>query len=93
MSGLQQRCGQQLEEEHTVSHITISINEQPEQVAQSSSLSDIILVLSLPDLGCVFAINNAVVPRSQWQQTIVNEAIPSLFSSYCRGANHVNHRR
>ncbi|MEZ8587194.1 sulfur carrier protein ThiS [Vibrio cyclitrophicus] len=69
-----------------MSHITISINEQPEQVAQSSSLSDIIQALSLPDLGCVFAINNAVVPRSQWQKTIVNEGDSiSLFQAIAGG--------
>lgn len=76
-----------------MSHITISINEQPEQVAQSSSLSDIIQALSLPDLGCVFAINNAVVPRSQWQKTIVNEGDSISLSKLLQGANHVNHRR
>lgn len=69
-----------------MSNITISINEQPEQVAQSSSLADIIHSLSLPDLGCVFAINNAVVPRSQWKQTIVNEGDSiSLFQAIAGG--------
>ncbi|MEZ8545657.1 sulfur carrier protein ThiS [Vibrio splendidus] len=69
-----------------MSHITISINEQSEQVAHSSSLADIIQVLALPDLGCVFAINNAVVPSSQWQQTVVNEGDAiSLFQAIAGG--------
>ncbi|MFA0511412.1 MULTISPECIES: sulfur carrier protein ThiS [unclassified Vibrio] len=69
-----------------MSNITISINEQPEQVAQSSSLADIIQALSLPDLGCVFAINNAVIPRSQWQQRVVNEGDAiSLFQAIAGG--------
>ncbi|EAQ52104.1 MULTISPECIES: sulfur carrier protein ThiS [Vibrio] len=69
-----------------MSHITISINEQSEQVAHSSSLADIIQVLALPNLGCVFAINNAVVPRSQWQQTVVNEGDAiSLFQAIAGG--------
>ena len=69
-----------------MSHITISINEQSEQVAHSSSLADIIQALSLPDLGCVFAINNAVVPRSQWQQAVVNEGDAiSLFQAIAGG--------
>ncbi|MCB5361631.1 sulfur carrier protein ThiS [Vibrio lentus] len=69
-----------------MSNITISINEQSEQVAHSSSLADIIQVLALPDLGCVFAINNAVVPRSQWQQTVVNEGDAiSLFQAIAGG--------
>ena len=69
-----------------MSHITISTNEQSEQVAHSSSLADIIQVLALPDLGCVFAINNAVVPRSQWQQTVVNEGDAiSLFQAIAGG--------
>ncbi|MEZ9765648.1 sulfur carrier protein ThiS [Vibrio splendidus] len=69
-----------------MSHITISINEQSEQVAHLSSLADIIQVLALPDLGCVFAINNAVVPRSQWKQTVVNEGDAiSLFQAIAGG--------
>ncbi|MEZ8880333.1 sulfur carrier protein ThiS [Vibrio lentus] len=69
-----------------MSHITISINEQSEQVVHSSSLADIFQVLALPDLGCVFAINNAVVPRSQWQQTVVNEGDAiSLFQAIAGG--------
>ncbi|NOI93242.1 sulfur carrier protein ThiS [Vibrio splendidus] len=69
-----------------MSHITISINEQSEQVAHSSSLADIIQVLALPDLGCVFAINNTVIPRSQWQQTVVNEGDAiSLFQAIAGG--------
>ncbi|MCZ8487718.1 sulfur carrier protein ThiS [Vibrio lentus] len=76
-----------------MSHITISINEQ---IRTSSTLvvsqRDIIQVLALHSLGCVFAINNAVIPRSQWQQTVVNEGDAIiLFSSHCR-ANHVNYR-
>ena len=69
-----------------MSHITISINEQSEQVAHSSSLADIIQVLAVADLGCVFAVNNAVVPRSQLQQTVVNEGDAiSLFQAIAGG--------
>ena len=43
--------------------ITIVINDQSHQVASKSNLQQIISQFALPEMGCVFAINNNVVPR------------------------------
>ncbi|MGF1753080.1 sulfur carrier protein ThiS [Vibrio makurazakiensis] len=69
-----------------MSSLTIKINEQTETVSAGSSLADIISFLSLPELGCVFAINNVVVPRSAWEQTAVNDGDSiSLFQAIAGG--------
>ncbi|MBW3698598.1 sulfur carrier protein ThiS [Vibrio sp. T187] len=69
-----------------MSSISIKINEQVETVSSSSNLADIISLLSLPELGCVFAINNVVVPRSEWNTTTVNEGDSiSLFQAIAGG--------
>ncbi|TOE90226.1 sulfur carrier protein ThiS, partial [Vibrio parahaemolyticus] len=43
--------------------ITIAINDQAQQVECKANLQQIITQFSLPEMGCVFAINNQVVPR------------------------------
>jgi sulfur carrier protein len=69
-----------------MSSITIKINDQLETVSAPSSLADIISSLSLPEMGCVFAINNVVVPRSAWTNTNVNEGDAiSLFQAIAGG--------
>ncbi|TBT22088.1 thiamine biosynthesis protein ThiS, partial [Vibrio parahaemolyticus] len=40
--------------------ITIAINDQPQQVECKANLQQIITQFSLPEMGCVFAINNQV---------------------------------
>ncbi|WP_260261327.1 sulfur carrier protein ThiS [Vibrio intestinalis] len=66
--------------------ITIIINEQSHQVAEQSSLEQIISQCALPELGCVFAINNQVIPRSEWQSTVLSEGDAiSLFQAIAGG--------
>lgn len=69
-----------------MSSISIKINEQLETVSSTSTLADIIHMLSLPELGCVFAINNVVIPKSKWtsQQLNDGDAI-SLFQAIAGG--------
>ncbi|NOI78255.1 sulfur carrier protein ThiS [Vibrio coralliilyticus] len=69
-----------------MSEIHIIINEQSQRVSVGASLENIIQQFSLPEVGCVFAINNAVVPRSEWSTTFLNErdAI-SLFQAIAGG--------
>jgi len=69
-----------------VNQITIKINEKFETVESHSSLADIIKALALPDFGCVFAINNTVIPRNLWQQTVMNDGDSiSLFQAIAGG--------
>ncbi|MDK9758949.1 sulfur carrier protein ThiS [Vibrio sp. D173a] len=64
--------------------ITVAINEQPQQVASQSNLQQVIF--ELPEMGCVFAINNSVVPRSQWASTVLCEGDSiSLFQAIAGG--------
>ncbi|MDW1912848.1 MoaD/ThiS family protein, partial [Vibrio sp. 707] len=49
--------------------IAIVINDQAQLVECNANLQQIITQFSLPEMGCVFAINNQVVPRSEWAST------------------------
>ncbi|EDP57858.1 sulfur carrier protein ThiS [Vibrio sp. AND4] len=66
--------------------ITIVINDQSHQVASGSNLQQIIRQFALPEIGCVFAINNKVVPRSEWASTVLSlgDSI-SLFQAIAGG--------
>ena len=66
--------------------ITIVINDQSHQVASESSLQQIISQFALPEMGCVFAINNKIVPRSEWASTILSQGDRiSLFQAIAGG--------
>ena len=69
-----------------MSEIHIIINEQSQRVSAGASLENIIQQFSLPEVGCVFAINNTVVPRSEWATTCLNEGDAiSLFQAIAGG--------
>ncbi|AXN31936.1 sulfur carrier protein ThiS [Vibrio coralliilyticus] len=69
-----------------MSEIHIIINEQSQRVSVGASLENIIQQFSLPEVGCVFAINNTVVPRSEWKTTCLNEGDAiSLFQAIAGG--------
>ncbi|RQW61418.1 sulfur carrier protein ThiS [Vibrio viridaestus] len=66
--------------------VEVMINNRKETLASGSSLADIIEKLSLPAKGCVFAINNTVVPQSQWPSYILNSGDQiSLFQAIAGG--------
>ncbi|MGP8309145.1 sulfur carrier protein ThiS [Vibrio sp. YIC-376] len=66
--------------------VFISINDQPQQVEFNANLQQIITQFSLPEMGCVFAINNQVVPRSEWASTVLSEGDSiSLFQAIAGG--------
>ncbi|WP_321463754.1 sulfur carrier protein ThiS [uncultured Vibrio sp.] len=66
--------------------VVIAINDQPQQVESNANLQQIITQFSLPEVGCVFAINNQVVPRSEWASTVVSEGDSiSLFQAIAGG--------
>lgn len=69
-----------------MSSIQIKINDQLQCVDAECSLEQVITVFSLPDVGCVFAINNQVVPKSEWSSTLLNEGDSiSLFQAIAGG--------
>ena len=66
--------------------ISIVINDQPYQVASESNLQKIINQFDLPEMGCVFAINNHVVPRGDWASTVLSQGDNiSLFQAIAGG--------
>jgi len=66
--------------------IQITINDQVKHVADKTSLAHIIELFSLPELGCVFAINNEIIPRSKWHETRLNSGNSiSLFQAIAGG--------
>ncbi|GAL12775.1 sulfur carrier protein ThiS [Vibrio astriarenae] len=66
--------------------INIVINDQAQQVEAQSSLEDIISQFSLPNLGCVFSINNQVISRDKWSSTLLSEGDAiSLFQAIAGG--------
>ncbi|WP_261882277.1 sulfur carrier protein ThiS [Vibrio pelagius] len=66
--------------------ITIVINEQPQQIVNQSDLQKIIHQFELPEMGCVFAINNTVIPRGEWGSTLLSEGDSiSLFQAIAGG--------
>lgn len=80
----EQQTTQALAEELDV--ITIVINDQSHQVASALNLQQIIHQFELPEMGCVFAINNNVVPRSEWASTLLSQGDSiSLFQAIAGG--------
>ncbi|MCA0938139.1 sulfur carrier protein ThiS [Vibrio alginolyticus] len=66
--------------------VTIMINQHQHKIEQSTNLQQIITQFSLPVMGCVFAINNNVVPRSEWADTLLSEGDSiSLFQAIAGG--------
>lgn len=53
--------------------ITITVNGKTHTTHAGTTLTALIAELSLAEVGCVFAINNCVVPRSEWDRHIVNQ--------------------
>lgn len=64
----------------------ITLNQQQQNVAVGINLREIIMLYELPEQGCVFAINNRVVPKNEWQSTQLShgDAI-SLFQAIAGG--------
>ncbi|HAS63550.1 MAG TPA: thiamine biosynthesis protein ThiS [Vibrio sp.] len=66
--------------------MTITLNQQQQDVAVGINLREIIMLYELPEQGCVFAINNRVVPKSEWQSTQLSQGDAiSLFQAIAGG--------
>lgn len=51
----------------------ISVNNKETEMANGSTLADLAAQLELPAQGVAIAVNNKMVPRTQWNDTILNE--------------------
>ncbi|UHJ60229.1 sulfur carrier protein ThiS [Vibrio furnissii] len=66
--------------------MTIHINAQPHITQLGSTLASVQAQLELPVQGCVFAINDQVIPRGFWHQTVLNDGDHiSLFQAIAGG--------
>ncbi|NAW69134.1 sulfur carrier protein ThiS [Vibrio sp. V27_P1S3P104] len=66
--------------------MVITINQQPQQVAQGRTLQQIQQELQLPTLGCVFAINDNIISKGLWAKTYLNDGDQiSLFQAIAGG--------
>jgi sulfur carrier protein len=45
---------------------TISVNGEPRSLADGTTVEDIVSTLTAKSDGCAVAVNDAVVPRSDW---------------------------
>ena len=52
----------------------INVNNKPLNTT-ATSLGTLAAELSLPEKGVAVAVNNKMVPRSQWEQTSLSEGI------------------
>ncbi|RJX68854.1 sulfur carrier protein ThiS [Vibrio sinensis] len=69
-----------------MSFITIHINQTPHQIVNDGNLEQVISQFELPHQGCVFAINNQVVPHSVWASTLLCDGDEiSLFQAIAGG--------
>lgn len=66
--------------------LEILINNQSQVFTSEMTLADIIETLQLPKVGCVFTINNSIIPKSQWPSYRLNSGDQiSLFQAIAGG--------
>lgn len=66
--------------------IEIKVNGVAERLTAGMTLMGLIEHFDLPHAGCVFSINNVVVPRSVWSETTLNQGDTiSLFQAFAGG--------
>ncbi|HEY8721430.1 sulfur carrier protein ThiS [Pengzhenrongella sp.] len=51
--------------------MTITLNGSAREIADETTLDQLVAVFALPDSGIALAMNSQVVPRSVWAQTRV----------------------
>jgi sulfur carrier protein len=51
--------------------MTITLNGSHHEIADGTTLDQLVAVFSLPERGVALAMNNEVVPRSRWATTQV----------------------
>lgn len=53
--------------------MTIWINQQEQQLGKAINLEQLLILLQYSLNGIAIAVNGIVVPKSQWNQVLVNE--------------------
>lgn len=53
--------------------ITVTVNGVVQQINQQTTLTSLQQQLDLPAVGCVFAINDQIIPKGLWSSQVLNE--------------------
>lgn len=66
--------------------MNIKINNEPAIVSDGMKLASIATMLQLPDKGVAVAVNNAMVPRTEWATHTVQEGDDIvILRAFCGG--------
>ncbi len=66
--------------------MNIKINNEPAIVAEGTKLASIAMMLQLPDKGVAVAVNNAMVPRTEWAtRTLAEGDDIVILKAFCGG--------
>jgi len=66
--------------------ITVNVNNQAQKIESNSTLSSLQKQIDLPIIGCVFAINEQIIPKGLWSTTVLSEGDQiSLFQAIAGG--------
>ncbi len=56
-----------------LSNMEIILNNKVQAIKDKSNLTDLVAELQLPEKGIALAVNNAVVPKNEWQSFELSE--------------------
>lgn len=66
--------------------ITVTVNDVEHQVRSELTLAGLQQQLELPNHGCVFAINEQIIPKGLWETQPINDGDQiSLFQAIAGG--------
>ena len=66
--------------------MTIFVNDKAQEIPESTSLTQLAEILQLPTNGIALAVNNQVIPRTQWAETTLSDqAKIILIKAVCGG--------
>ncbi|GLO63364.1 sulfur carrier protein ThiS [Vibrio sp. MACH09] len=56
-----------------MSTIEIKVNDKPMSIAENTSIEALLALLQMPNGASAVAVNQAIISRQLWNETVVNE--------------------
>lgn len=56
-----------------MSTIEIKVNDKPMSIAENTSIKALLALLQMPNGASAVAVNQAIISRQLWNETVVNE--------------------
>jgi sulfur carrier protein len=53
--------------------IDVTVNQKQHQISYGTNLNQLIKIFSLPQLGSVVAVNDRIVQKDRWDDTLLND--------------------